>query len=130
MHLPVKTILGILWAVAGAVWFVGALASKRTARAQSFLSRLFHLALGALAFLVGLTRFSEFDPLTRTFVPASPVFTHTGLLLTLAGISFAIWARFYLGGNWSGTITVKENHSLVRRGPMPSSAIRSTPAFS
>jgi protein-S-isoprenylcysteine O-methyltransferase Ste14 len=99
------------------VWFVGALVAKRTARAQSRASRLLHVALGALAFLVGFTKYFNFDPLTRTFVPASPAFTYAGLLLTLAGISFAIWARFYLGGNWSGTVTVKENHSLVRRGP-------------
>lgn len=37
--------------------------------------------------------------------------------MDLAGILFAIWARFYLGRNWSGTITVKENHQLIQNGP-------------
>ena len=29
----------------------------------------------------------------------------------------AIWARFVLGRNWSGTVTVKQDHELVRSGP-------------
>jgi protein-S-isoprenylcysteine O-methyltransferase Ste14 len=35
------------------------------------------------------------------------------------GIGFAItvWARLILGSNWSATVTVKENHELVTRGP-------------
>ncbi len=40
-----------------------------------------------------------------------------GVALTAAGIGFAIWARLYLGGNWSGAVTVKVGHELVRTGP-------------
>jgi len=28
-----------------------------------------------------------------------------------------VWARVHLGGNWSGIVTLKEDHELVRRGP-------------
>jgi len=28
-----------------------------------------------------------------------------------------VWARVHLGGNWSGTVTVKEAHELIRSGP-------------
>ena len=28
-----------------------------------------------------------------------------------------MWARFALGRNWSGTVTVKHDHELVRSGP-------------
>ena len=34
-----------------------------------------------------------------------------------AGIAFAVWARQYLGRNWSGTVTVKQDHELIRTGP-------------
>ena len=34
-----------------------------------------------------------------------------------AGIFFAVWARRHLGRNWSGEITIKVDHSLVRSGP-------------
>jgi protein-S-isoprenylcysteine O-methyltransferase Ste14 len=37
--------------------------------------------------------------------------------VTALGIGFAVWARFTLGRNWSGTVTVKKDHELVQRGP-------------
>src|SRR5262249_32890318 len=40
-----------------------------------------------------------------------------GVVLTWGGIGFAIWARFTLGSNWSGTVQVKESHTLVISGP-------------
>ncbi|PYV65700.1 MAG: hypothetical protein DMG95_01005 [Acidobacteria bacterium] len=41
----------------------------------------------------------------------------TAILLTAAGIALAIWARFYIGQNWSGTVTIKVGHTLIRTGP-------------
>jgi len=35
----------------------------------------------------------------------------------MAGVAFAIWARLILGRNWSGMVTVKQDHELIRRGP-------------
>ena len=40
-----------------------------------------------------------------------------GLIMVAAGIAFAVWARHYLGRNWSGTVTVKQDHELIRSGP-------------
>jgi protein-S-isoprenylcysteine O-methyltransferase Ste14 len=40
-----------------------------------------------------------------------------GLVTVLMGVVFSIWARVMLGGNWSNSVTVKEDHTLVRRGP-------------
>jgi protein-S-isoprenylcysteine O-methyltransferase Ste14 len=113
----VKTIALYLWAALGIVWLAGALAAKPVARRQSLSSRLLQTALGALAVLIGFTHVLKLHWLSDFFVPASPVVAVAGLVLVLAGIGFAIWARFCLGGNWSGTITVKKNHTLVRRGP-------------
>ncbi len=56
-------------------------------------------------------------PLNRRFLPYSDLGQYTGLILTAAGITFAIWARLYLGSNWSAAVTVKESHMLVRTGP-------------
>jgi protein-S-isoprenylcysteine O-methyltransferase Ste14 len=30
---------------------------------------------------------------------------------------FAVWARVYLGRNWSSAPTIKEGHQLIRGGP-------------
>jgi protein-S-isoprenylcysteine O-methyltransferase Ste14 len=35
----------------------------------------------------------------------------------LAGLAQALWARVALGGNWSGQVTLKQKHELIRHGP-------------
>jgi protein-S-isoprenylcysteine O-methyltransferase Ste14 len=40
-----------------------------------------------------------------------------GNIATIGGHLFAAWARFTLGRLWSGWITLKEGHRLVRSGP-------------
>ena len=39
------------------------------------------------------------------------------LVLVVVGAAFAIWARVTIGANWSGTVTLKEDHELMQRGP-------------
>jgi len=56
-------------------------------------------------------------PLGVRVVPRSFLLGNAGLVLTIVGIAFALWARFYLGRNWSGRVTVKEDHELIRSGP-------------
>jgi len=40
-----------------------------------------------------------------------------GLAVEAIGLFVAIWARRHLGRNWSGEITIKVDHQLVRSGP-------------
>jgi protein-S-isoprenylcysteine O-methyltransferase Ste14 len=40
-----------------------------------------------------------------------------GAVLCGCGLALAIWARLILGRNWSGVVTLKEDHELVQRGP-------------
>ena len=51
------------------------------------------------------------------FLPASSVAAYGGLALTTAGLALAVWARFYIGGNWSALVELKKDHQLIRRGP-------------
>jgi protein-S-isoprenylcysteine O-methyltransferase Ste14 len=37
--------------------------------------------------------------------------------LTALGVAISIWARLALGSNWSGVVTLKEDHELIRQGP-------------
>jgi len=39
------------------------------------------------------------------------------VLLVAAGLAFSVWARRVLGGNWSASVTVKDDHEIVRSGP-------------
>jgi protein-S-isoprenylcysteine O-methyltransferase Ste14 len=40
-----------------------------------------------------------------------------GVALVIIGLAFAVWARAHLGSNWSGTVTIKQDHELIRSGP-------------
>jgi protein-S-isoprenylcysteine O-methyltransferase Ste14 len=40
-----------------------------------------------------------------------------GDIVALAGLVIVLWARTALGGNWSSTVVIKENHEFVTRGP-------------
>jgi protein-S-isoprenylcysteine O-methyltransferase Ste14 len=51
------------------------------------------------------------------FIPASDAAAWIGVVLTAAGVAIAIWARWHLGANWSGVVTLKEGHELIRSGP-------------
>lgn len=106
-----------LWVALGLVWLVGAVIAKRSVRRQSWASRLGQELPVVAAFY--LLFVPELRPqwLQRRFVTESPASMWIGLGLTALGIGFAIWARLWIGANWSGTITIKAKHELIQNGP-------------
>lgn len=50
------------------------------------------------------------------FLPYSSRWFFVGLALTLLGPGLSVCARAQLGGNRSGTVTLKEDHELIRGG--------------
>ena len=59
----------------------------------------------------------EIPWLQHRFIPRTPAIAITAIVITLAGMAFAVWARVYLGSNWSSIPTIKEQHQLIRSGP-------------
>jgi protein-S-isoprenylcysteine O-methyltransferase Ste14 len=57
--------------------------------------------------------------LAKRFLPMSgwQLWAAVGAALTLLGMSFMVWARSYLGRNWSGVASVKADHELITGGP-------------
>ncbi|HLW44369.1 MAG TPA: isoprenylcysteine carboxylmethyltransferase family protein [Candidatus Acidoferrales bacterium] len=55
--------------------------------------------------------------LARRYLPAEPFLVPIGLAVQAAFFLLAIWARRRLGRNWSGAVTITEEHQLVRSGP-------------
>ena len=51
------------------------------------------------------------------FFTPSLLLAWIGAALTALGIAVAIWARLYLGRNWSASPAMKEGHELVTTGP-------------
>ncbi len=111
------TYIGYAWVAVGIIWLIGALRTRPSARVQSPASRLLHASILIFAYLLLFSQALRLGPLAWRFVPAAPTVLYVGFALTVAGLLFAVWARFFLGRNWSATITVKWNHELVRTGP-------------
>ncbi len=110
-------IIDSLWLVMILVWIAGAMMTKRTMRWQSPSSRLWQagiIVFGYWLLFSGRVHTLWMD--VQLYVPGRRA-AMAGIALTAAGIAFAIWARLTLGGNWSGTVTLKEGHTLVQRGP-------------
>jgi protein-S-isoprenylcysteine O-methyltransferase Ste14 len=116
-HVTLSDFANYLWLGVGAVWLFGAIVAKRTEQTQSLGSRLRQVSLEFIAFFL---LFSSVGPrwLPWRFVaPESSVAQRIGLALTALGIAFAVWARLWLGRNWSGRVTIKEQHELIQDGP-------------
>ena len=106
-----------LWMVLALVWIVSALRTKRTIRTHSTASQLLYTVVLAAGVYLIFAQQSGISWLDRQLFPVTVTVAVAGLLAVLTGIAFSVWARFMLGGNWSNRVTVKENHSLVCRGP-------------
>jgi protein-S-isoprenylcysteine O-methyltransferase Ste14 len=107
----------VLWLAWLGYWFIAALNVKRTQRRERFASLILNrvpLVIGAL--LLAFER-QPLHWLSFRFLPLSQAFYWIGLFMLAAGLAFAVWARRYLGRNWSGIVTVKQEHELVRSGP-------------
>jgi len=110
-------LISTLWLLWLTVWMVAAIRTKRVVRAESLGSRLSHivpLCLGAA--LLTSSRFA--GPLLAMRLYRQNELTFwSGAALVALGLAFAVWARVHLAGNWSGTVTLKQDHSLTRSGP-------------
>jgi protein-S-isoprenylcysteine O-methyltransferase Ste14 len=104
---------GVLWLAWGAYWLIVARRVKATKSAESFFDRVKHLA----PLHIGFFLIFWWPPLFTGRQLQHAVLAWLGMALTIAGLAFAVWARLHLGGNWSGTITLKEGHELIRSGP-------------
>ncbi len=117
MDLVYRYLLSAMWLGWIAYWWGLSRDVKPAARRESVPSRLLHLVpLFLVALLLWLPHFPVAF-LGERFLPPAPWTFWTGAMLTLAGILFTIWARVYLGRNWSGIVTIKEGHELITGGP-------------
>jgi protein-S-isoprenylcysteine O-methyltransferase Ste14 len=106
-----------LWCAWALYWFITAMRTKRTVRRESLSSRLAYVVPGIVGgLLIGWPALQGGWLVVRLW-PRSFSAYWIGLALLCAGLAFAVWARVELGRNWSGSVTVKEGHELIRSGP-------------
>jgi protein-S-isoprenylcysteine O-methyltransferase Ste14 len=112
-----RGLIWVLWLAWLAYWIAAARGAKDTRRRESYASRATHLIPFALAAaLLAFPRLSG-TGLGGRFLPATSAAYWAGAIMLAAGLGFAVWARQHLAGNWSATVTLKQDHELVRSGP-------------
>ena len=109
-----------LWLVFVVVWILASRDTKRTVERPD--NQAVYRVMWLVAFvLLFLSRprphTNRLTPLVTSVLPSSRALVLAGFVLGCAGLALAFWARATLGGNWSGTITFKEDHSLIDTGP-------------
>jgi protein-S-isoprenylcysteine O-methyltransferase Ste14 len=117
MNLVHAYLLTGMWAVWLAYWGLASLQVKAPARREAARSRLLHLLPLLFAGWLIAARQVPGVWLNRRFLPWEPWEFWTAALVTALGLLFAAWARAVLGRNWSGTVTIKEDHQLLTTGP-------------
>jgi protein-S-isoprenylcysteine O-methyltransferase Ste14 len=108
-----------IWALWSILWLAFARNVKVTAQRQATLPRLFNIALLVAAALLLAAPRLPVPGLDVRLLPDTQwrLWTALGAALTFLGLLFTVWARIYLGRNWSGVAAVKADHELITGGP-------------
>ena len=111
-----RHLIALLWLGWALYWWIAAQGVKPVRARESLGSRLsFVLPMLAVAVLLLVHRGPPW--LLVPLVPGGWVRYGIAVVVIVAGLGFSAWARTTLGGNWSGTVTVKEGHELIQSGP-------------
>jgi protein-S-isoprenylcysteine O-methyltransferase Ste14 len=107
---------GRLWVLLMLVWVVLMLGMKRAKKRERWNERARYVILLLVSAWLLFGPRSPFEWLKYRVLPDEQGTWGIGLAVTAIGIGIAIWARLSLGANWSGTVTLKNHHELVRKG--------------
>jgi protein-S-isoprenylcysteine O-methyltransferase Ste14 len=107
----------VLWLIWGFYWLIASFSTKTTRRRESAASRASHMIPLIVAGVLLSNRRIAGPYLSATLLPHTFATFWIGLFFVAFGIAFSIAGRVWLGGNWSGTVTLKDNHELIRSGP-------------
>jgi protein-S-isoprenylcysteine O-methyltransferase Ste14 len=107
----------LIWVAFYAYWFISAWKTRSPVKRKLPQSSFFTYGIFWIALCIFLMNWLSPDLVMMQVITESIGTTVTGLLVTIAGLAFAIWARLHLGKNWSGMPTIRQDHTLTRTGP-------------
>jgi protein-S-isoprenylcysteine O-methyltransferase Ste14 len=110
-------LISALWLLWVLYWLLAARSVKPVRRREALSSRLAFVVPALLGALLLLTGHHWPGWLQDRWLGGGWTRYWIAVVLVGAGLSFSVWARRTLGGNWSGTVTVKIDHELVQTGP-------------
>jgi protein-S-isoprenylcysteine O-methyltransferase Ste14 len=112
-----KIIISASWGVFIVVWMLAALFAKRTVYRESAARRLRYILPILLGWFLIFRGYRLGTPFNNDLLPETDAILAAAAILCVCGLGLCLWARAVLGRNWSGTVTLKENHELIVRGP-------------
>ena len=110
-------LIAALWIAWEVYWIAAARGTKRTASSEPFITRLPVVAGLALSIFLLFASPWLGGFLGGLVPPGGDLGYFLGLSVAVSGAGVAFWARHTLGRNWSGRVTIKEDHELVTDGP-------------
>lgn len=108
---------GYLWLLFFVYWMIVALRTKRAAVRVSWRRGLYYRIPVVLGYFLMFSKVPLTQWLDDRIIPRTQVIAVVAIAITLAGLAFAVWARVYLGTNWSSAPMIKQQHQLIRSGP-------------
>ncbi|MGC4038274.1 MAG: isoprenylcysteine carboxylmethyltransferase family protein [Chitinophagaceae bacterium] len=105
------------WMAMGLYWLLTGFRTKSTIRKEPGARRFAYLILVLLAFAFVYSRYLSPGFMGKEIFKPSLISSYAGLIICILSVAYAIVARYWLGNNWSGTVTVKKNHELIQNGP-------------
>jgi protein-S-isoprenylcysteine O-methyltransferase Ste14 len=117
MVMVARIAVPVLWILWLGYWMVAAGNVKATRWQPPTGQRLLQTLPFVIAPVFFIAQTPNWGVLGRLFIPFHPIEPVLGALILAAGFAFAVWARLHLGRDWSGTVRLKEDHSLVTSGP-------------
>jgi protein-S-isoprenylcysteine O-methyltransferase Ste14 len=117
MHLLYHWLFPCAWWSFVTYWVVSAWWVRKTKFIEPFLARMAHFWVGTFALLILAFHGLLPAPMNWQLWPENRFSFWTGAAVMLSGLAFAVWASIHLGRFWSGAITLKEGHRLIRSGP-------------
>lgn len=104
----------VLWDVLLLVWLAMWFGMKRAKKLETPWERVQHIVPVVLAFWLLFE--GRWPALAMQLFAESPGVLWAGVLVTALGVGIGVWARLSLGTNWSGMVTLKKGHELIRSG--------------
>ena len=117
MQLVYRILFPGMWLSWAVYWLWASRNAKPIERRETITSRLLHVLPLSLAVALLWSDRTLVAFLNEMLLPWAPWEFWVGVLITAAGLLFTVWARVYLGRNWSVSVTIKQSHELINTGP-------------
>lgn len=108
---------GYIWMIFLAYWIWMARDTKPTLKRQNQGVRYIILAIMIVSVSLLYSKHLKWEGLKTQLLPHSDITGILGVLVAASGLACCIWARHTLGRNWSGRVTLKVDHELIKTGP-------------